>query len=204
MARATKLGIEFGEDPNLEKWQLLLAAYRNVTTLNDKLKDASQEAKLWTEDKEYRARMMMQQLRGEPLMLKDDTQVITALEDPFLIVRNLIVPFIGGVDFQSQLGKQTWDWENRTLLVCGRKLRLESMHCNSSSIDSPRKPIQSCWVILANDVRVQPGEEALVPCSLKRAVPNTECLQEPQRQQDEYPIRAMYCLIRPADESATI
>ena len=79
MAQAAKLRIEFGEDSNLEKWQLFLAAYRNVTTLNDKLTDASQEAKLWTEDKEFRARMMMQQLRGEPLILKDDAQVITAL-----------------------------------------------------------------------------------------------------------------------------
>ena len=68
MAQAAKLRIEFGEDPNLEKWQLFLATYRNVTTLNDKLKDASQEAKLWTEDKEFRARMIMQQLRGEPLI----------------------------------------------------------------------------------------------------------------------------------------
>ena len=91
MAHAAKLRIEFGEDPNLEKWQLFLAAYRNVTTLNDKLKDASPEAKLWTEDKEFRARMIMQQLRGEPLVwlsqdeytevLKDDAQVITALEE---------------------------------------------------------------------------------------------------------------------------
>ena len=93
MAHAAKLRIEFGEDPNLEKWQLFLAAYRNVTTLNDKLKDASQEAKLWTEDKEFRARMIMQQLRGEPLIwlsqdeytevLKDDAQVITALEERY-------------------------------------------------------------------------------------------------------------------------
>ena len=93
MAHAAKLRIEFGEDPNLEKWQLFLAAYRNVTTLNDKLKDASQEAKLWTEDKEFRARMIMQQLRGEPLVwlsqdeytevLKDDAQVITALEERY-------------------------------------------------------------------------------------------------------------------------
>ena len=44
MAQAGKLRIEFGEDPNLEKWQLFLAAYRNVTTHNDKSKDASQEA----------------------------------------------------------------------------------------------------------------------------------------------------------------
>ena len=78
------------------------------------------------------------------------------------------------------------------------------MRRNSSSIDSPRKPIQSCRVIVANDVRVQPAEEALVPCSLKQAVPNLPYLLEPQRQQDEYPIRAMCCLIRPADESATI
>ena len=73
------------------KWQLFLAAYRNVTLLNDKLKDASQEAKLWMEDKQLRARMIMQQLRGEPLIwlsqdeytevLKDDAQVITALEE---------------------------------------------------------------------------------------------------------------------------
>ena len=123
---------------------------------------------------------------------------------PFLVVRNLIVPFIGGVDFLSQLGTQTWDWENRTLLTCGCKLRLESMHRNSSSIDSPRKPTQSCRVTVTNDVRDQPSEQALVPCSLKRAIPNTEYLLEPQRQQDEYPIRAMCCLIRPADESATI
>ena len=152
MAQAAKLRIEFGEDPNLEKWQLFLAAYRTVTALNDKLKNASQEAKLWTEDKEFRARMMMQRLRGEPLMLKDDAQVITALENPFLVVWNLIVPFIGGVDFLSQLGTQSWDWENRTLLVCGHKLRLESMHRNSSSIDSLRKSIQSYRVIIANDV----------------------------------------------------
>ena len=123
---------------------------------------------------------------------------------PFLVVRNLIVPFIGGVDFLSRLGTQTWDWENRTLLVCGRKLRPKSMYRNSSSIDSPRKPIQSCQVIGTNDVRVQPDEETLVPCSLKRAVPNTKYLLEPQCQQDEYPMRGMCCLIRPADESATI
>ena len=93
MAQAAKLRIEFGEDPNLEKWQLFLAAYRNFTTLNDKLKDASQEAKLWTQDKEFRARMITQQLREEPLIwlsqdeytevLKDDTQVITALEERY-------------------------------------------------------------------------------------------------------------------------
>ena len=123
---------------------------------------------------------------------------------PFLVVRYLILPFIGGVDFLSRLVTQTWDWENRTLLVCGRKLRPESMYRNSSSVDSPMKPIQSCQVIVANDVRVQPDDEALVPCSLKRAVPNTEYLLGPQRQQDEYPMRAMCCLIRPADESATI
>ena len=28
---------------------------------------------------------------------------------PFLVVRNLIVPLIGGVDFLTQLGTQTWD-----------------------------------------------------------------------------------------------
>ena len=33
----------------------------------------------------------------------------------FLVVRNLVVPFIVGVDFLSRLGTQTWDWENRTL-----------------------------------------------------------------------------------------
>ena len=128
MAQAAKLRIEFGEDPNLEKWQSFLAAHRNVTTLNDKLKDASQEAKLWTEDKEFRARMIMQQLRGEPLIwlsqdeytevLKDDAQVITALEERY----------------------------GHT------KARVSYIKC----------------------------------------------------QQDEYPIRAMCCLIRPADESATI
>ena len=68
MAQAANLRIEFGADPNLEKWQLFLAAYRNVTTLSDKLKNASQEAKLWTEDKEFRAIMIMQRLRGEPLI----------------------------------------------------------------------------------------------------------------------------------------
>ena len=41
-------------------------------------------------------------------------------------------------------------------------------------------------MIVANDVRVQPGEEVLVPCSLKRAVPNTEYLLEPHHQQDEW------------------
>ena len=93
MALAAKLRIKFGEDPNLEKWQLFLAAYRILTSLNDKLKDASQEAKLWKEDKEFRARMLMQQLRGKPLIwlsqdeytdvLKDDAQVITALEERY-------------------------------------------------------------------------------------------------------------------------
>ena len=68
MAQAAKLGIEFGEDPNLEKWQLFLAAYGNVTTLNGKSKDASREARLWMEDKEFQDRMIMQQLRGEPLI----------------------------------------------------------------------------------------------------------------------------------------
>ena len=82
---------------------------------------------------------------------------------PFLVVRNLIVPFIGGGDFLSQLGTQTWDWENKTRLVCGCKLRLESMHRNSSSIDSPRKLIQSCMVIVTNDVRVQPGCSTMQP-----------------------------------------
>ena len=58
-----------------------------------KLKDASQEAKLWMEDEEFRASMMMQQLRGEPLIwlsqdeytevLKDDAQVITALKERY-------------------------------------------------------------------------------------------------------------------------
>ena len=123
---------------------------------------------------------------------------------PYFVARNLIVPFIGGVDFLSRLGTQSWDWENRTLLVCGRKSRLHSIYRNSSSIDSPREPIQSCPVIVANDVRVQPREEALVPCTLERAVPNTEYLLEPQHQQDEYPIRATCCLIRQIDKSATI
>ena len=91
MAQAANLRIQFGADPNLEKWQLFLAAYRNVATLSDKLKNASQEAKLWTEDKEFRAKMIMQRLRGEPLIwlsqdeytevLKNDAQVITALEE---------------------------------------------------------------------------------------------------------------------------
>ena len=93
MAQAAKQGIEFGEVPNLEKWQLFLAAYRNVTTLNGKLKDASREAKSWAEDKEFRHGMIMQQLTGEPLIwlsqdeyndvLKDYAQVITALEERY-------------------------------------------------------------------------------------------------------------------------
>ena len=41
-----------------------MAAYANVKALNEKLKDVSGEAKLWAEDKEFRARMLLQQLRG--------------------------------------------------------------------------------------------------------------------------------------------
>ena len=91
MAQAAKLGVVFGEDSNLENWQLFLAAYRNVTTLNGKLKDASQEAKLWPEYKEFRDRMIVQQLRGEPLIWlsqdeytevpKGDAQVITGVDE---------------------------------------------------------------------------------------------------------------------------
>ena len=93
MPQPAKLRMEFGEDPKLDKWQLFLAAYRNVTTLDDKLKYAQQEAKLWMEDEEFRARMILQQLRGESLIwlsqdeytqvLKDDAQAITALEERY-------------------------------------------------------------------------------------------------------------------------
>ena len=64
MAQAAQLKQEFGHSTALEDWKVFMAAYANVKALNEKLKDVSGEAKLWAEDKEFRARMLLQQLRG--------------------------------------------------------------------------------------------------------------------------------------------
>ena len=48
--------------------KLFWAADQNVVVLNSKLKEVSVETKLWAEEKEYRARMILQQLKGELLI----------------------------------------------------------------------------------------------------------------------------------------
>ena len=93
MAQAVKFKQEFGTSTTLSDWKLFLAAYNNVCQLNMKLKDVSKEAELWATDKEFRAMMILQQLRGEPLLwlsqdenkekLLDDEEVIKALEQRY-------------------------------------------------------------------------------------------------------------------------
>ena len=70
MAQAARLKQEFGHSTALEDWKVFMAAYANVKALNEKLKDVSGEAKLWAEDKEFRARMLLQQLRGATFVVK--------------------------------------------------------------------------------------------------------------------------------------
>ena len=87
---AAKFKHEIGASTTLREWRVFVSAYGNTKALNDKLKDVSGEAKLWAEDKEFRARMIMQQLRGEPLLwlsqdenkdaLKGDEEAIKLLE----------------------------------------------------------------------------------------------------------------------------
>ena len=93
VAQSARLKQEFGETPSLEKWKLFRTAYQNVVVLNSKLKDVSTEPKRRADDKEYRARMILQQLNGEPLiwlsqaenqqLLKDDDDVLAALENGY-------------------------------------------------------------------------------------------------------------------------
>ena len=68
MAQAARIKQEFGHSTALEYWKVFMAAYANIKALNEQLKDVSNQAKLWAEDKEFRARMILQQLRGEQLL----------------------------------------------------------------------------------------------------------------------------------------
>ena len=71
-----------------------------------------------------------------------------AMEDhPFFVVMDLVVPFIGGADFLSRLGTQTWNWQQSTLVIKGQRLRLESMYRTSRKLDAPQKEVPSCRVL---------------------------------------------------------
>ena len=89
MAQAARLKQEFGHSTALEDWKVFMAAYANVKALNEKLKDVSGEAKLWAEDKEFRARMLLQQLRGEPLLWLSQPENKKALEDDAVMIKAL-------------------------------------------------------------------------------------------------------------------
>ena len=89
MAQAARLKQEFGHSTALEDWKVFMVAYANIKALNEKLKDVSGEAKLWAEDKEFRARMLLQQLRGEPLLWLSQPENKNALEDDAVMIKAL-------------------------------------------------------------------------------------------------------------------
>ena len=113
---AAKFKHEFGASTTLSEWRVFVAAYGNTKALNDKLKDVSGEAKLWAEDKEFRARMIMQQLRGEPLLwlsqdenkdaLKDDEEVMKLLESRYGHTKARVA-YINNFEESFQEGRET-------------------------------------------------------------------------------------------------
>ena len=86
---AAKLRQDFGTSTTLSEWRVFIAAYMNTRVLNEKLKDVSGEAKLWADDKEFRARTIMQQLRGEPLLWLSQEENKDALEDDEDVIKLL-------------------------------------------------------------------------------------------------------------------
>ena len=87
---AEKLKVVFGDGgTSLESWLVFQCAYTNARELNELLKDTNAEAKLWSDNKVFRARKVLAQLRGEPLvwlsqeenkkLLEDDKEMLEAL-----------------------------------------------------------------------------------------------------------------------------
>ena len=127
-------------------------------------------------------------------------------DHPFQVVRNLVVPLIGGADFLSRLSRQSWDWANSTLTVQGQSLKLEEMYRSEQSLDRVYRATRACRVVIDESTKIAKGEEALVSCRVEHGRDRTEYLLEPSSptDDDEHPVRAMCSLLRPTDSHVTV
>ena len=126
-------------------------------------------------------------------------------DHPFYVVKNLVVPLIGGADFLSRLGKQTWDWSNSKLCLQGQTLKLETLYRSARTLNRSPRAGRVCQVMVINTTCINPGEEALIPCRVSGRLTNSECILEPRPYwQGDSPIRAMCCLLQPIDSLVSV
>ena len=158
MAQAARLKQEFGHSTALEDWKVFMAAYANVKALNEKLKDVSGEAKLWAEDKEFRARMLLQQLRGEPLLWLSQPENKNALEDDAVMIKALEGRYgqtKARVSYINQFEEAGQERGEDTRAFLSRLQQVASLAFRKLSDDSPRERVLSKFVRSVRDPRLR-------------------------------------------------
>lgn len=90
-AMAEKLRDTFGEgnETSPERWRCFKLAFENVKALNLLKVDQSDEAKIFSENEKYRARKLVAQLRGEPLLWAMQSDNAALLDDDEALLKAL-------------------------------------------------------------------------------------------------------------------